>query len=966
MQNKEVQLPSYPVLSLRPVIQQKLEEQRIPVIEAPPGSGKSTLVPFFLLDAEWRQGRTILLLQPRRPAVRALAARLKELGGGQTRVGYITRYERSVPKNPDIIVMTEGIFTRRLLEDPEAGDTAAVILDEFHERSLTTDLAYVLALQCRDLFRPDLRLLVMSATLNTEQFAADPFSILQAEGSLHPLTVHYRPTPAVHTRTGQHHRIGPGAAPEDRSRIEQHGAEECRRWISNNQGSILFFLPGEAEIRRATKALKTSQLSEGVEVHPLYGRLTPREQSRAIAPPKSGRRKIVIATNIAETSLTIEGIHCVVDSGLRRRSIWDPDTGLSRLKTVRISAASATQRAGRAGRLGPGTVIRLWESYERLDEFDPPEIRQADLSGLFLTLAVWGDTLGSSCPWPDPPDSDRQEEALELLRNLAAIDKKGIPTAKGAAMARMPVTPRLASMLTEAATHNKDNKILSSSGNPVHTAIHTAALTAAILEHGDPLRPELRDTYGADLGLRVELLQQAWGTYAPKSKRESSRGSPPPNLSHDLSYDLSRDLSRGPAERVLQEAERLERLASGHNHNHNPRPDNTAGPISPDRTAPATPPVTVPKTSVGESKNSTSPGWLLLGAYPDRIARRTEQGRYRLASGPEARLIEGHRGFAPEWIVAASLHRGQREGLIYLAAALSESEVQAFIAEYAREQEQLSIDENGLLRARRLKILGGPKDAEQTGGLLVSSTPIAPAELSSPQKAFLDLLKLELLKKEGLGRLSSNRITSNRITSNRITSNRITSNSLSSNRLPWSRGAEELRRRIAFLREVQGELWPDISDEALGNRIEEWLGPFLPRKLKQNSLKELPLAQALRSMLPWDLQHKIDQLAPQQLTLPSGTPRRLRYEGGKCILAARIQQLFGLSDTPRVAGVPVEIELLSPAGRPMQITRDLHSFWLHTYPEVRKELRGRYPKHFWPEDPLSAEPTDRSKPRGST
>jgi len=882
MHNQDVQLPSYPVLTLQPAIQQKLMEQRIPVIEAPPGSGKSTLVPFFLLNAEWRQGRTILLLQPRRPAVRALASRLKELGGGQTRIGYITRYERSLPKNPDIIVMTEGIFTRRLLEDPEAGDTAAVILDEFHERSLATDLAYVFARQCRDLFRPDLRLLVMSATLNTEQFSSDPFSVLQAKGSLHPLTVHYRPAPAV--------------------QLEQHGALECRRWISENQGSILFFLPGEAEIRRAAAALRTSQLPKGVEVHPLYGRLSPQEQSRAIAPPKSGRRKIVIATNIAETSLTIEGIRCVVDSGLRRRNSWDPDTGLSRLQTVRISAASATQRAGRAGRLGPGTVIRLWESYERLDEFDPPEIKQADLSGLFLTLAVWGDTQGSSCSWPDPPDAERRTEALELLRELAAIDEKGVPTAKGSTMARMPVAPRLASMLTEAATHN---------------SIHTAALTAAILEHGDPLRPELRDTYGADLGLRVELLQQAWGTDSSK-----------PDLSHDL--------SRGPAERVLQEAERLERLASVHNraHNHNPIPDDTGDTVNPAHPPAASPETsgTVPKNSIGES----SPGWLLLGAYPDRIARRTEQGRYRLASGPEARLIEGQRGFAPEWIVAGALHRGQREGLIYLAAALSEAEVQAFIADHAREQEQLSIDENGLLRARRLKILGGSKDMEQAGGLLVSSTPIAPADLSAPREAFFELLKVELQKKEGL------------------------------DRLPWSRGADELRRRIAFLREVQGEKWPDVSDEALGSRLEQWLGPFLPRRLKQSSLKELPLAQALRSLLPWELQHKIDQLAPEQVTLPSGTPRRLRYEGGRCILAARIQQLFGLPETPRVAGEPVEIELLSPAGRPVQVTRDLHSFWRQTYPQVRKELRGRYPKHFWPEDPLSAEPTDRSKPKGGT
>lgn len=842
MNRSRFNLPDYPVLELRADLQGELGKNRIPVVTAPPGSGKSTLVPFFLLDAEWRQGRSILLLQPRRAAVRALASRLDQLAGGQARIGYITRYEHSVPKRADIIVMTEGIFVRRLLEDPEAADTAAVLLDEFHERSLTTDLAYVLGRQCRELFRPDLRMVVMSATLDALQFSGDPFSLLQAEGSLHPVQIDYRP---------------PQTASLDRTNIEEHGAEICRRQLEQGAGSILFFLPGEAEIRRAAATLEAGPLPDDVDIHPLYGRLSPAEQNRAIAAPHAGRRKVVIATNIAETSLTIDGITSVIDSGLRRHSRWDPDTGLSRLETVRISSASAEQRSGRAGRLAPGIVLRLWEARERLADFDPPEISQADLSGLFLTLAVWGDPEGQSCPWPDPPDPRRRSEALQLLRELEAVDQNGVPTGKGAAMARMPLPPRLAAMLSTAAAAGTTE------------AIRSAALTAAVLEHGDPLRRELRDTYGADLDLRVDLLKQARaGNFSP-------------------------ELAGGAARRILKEAERLERLAG--------RPaDGHAAPAG----------------------YEASPGDLLLSAYPDRIARHTAAGsstdRYRLAAGPEARLVQGDRGFAPEWIVAGAMHRGQREGRIYLAAALSEAEVQAFTTAHGHSEDTLSLDENGQLRARRLRLVGS---------LRVSATPIPPNELADPQSALLALLRAAGLSA-----------------------------------LPWNRNADELRRRMAFLHAVQGDPWPEVSDQALMDTLEQWLAPFLPRKITGGSLQNLPLAAALRSRLPWDLQGRIDELTPQQLTLPSGTPRRLRYEGGRCTLSARIQQLFGLTETPRVAGVPVEIELLSPAQRPVQVTRDLHSFWTQTYPEVRKELRGRYPKHYWPEDPFSAEATDRAKP----
>jgi ATP-dependent helicase HrpB len=860
--NRTIELPDYPVAALQASITEQLERNLVPVLKAPPGSGKSTLVPFFPLEESWRGNGTVLLLQPRRAAVRSLAARLRHLSGGRYSVGHITRYEHSVPNSPAIIVMTEGIFTRKLLDDPELGGVAAVLFDEFHERSLATDLAYVLGLQCRELFRPDLRLAVMSATLDTERFDGEEFTLLEAEGTLHPVSVEHRPVPA-------------------RAAVEQHGAEVCRsRLFDGEEGSILFFLPGEAEIHRAARNLTDGTVPEDVDIYPLYGRLSPEEQSRAIAPSPRGRRKVVIATNIAETSLTIEGISCVIDSGLRRRAGSDPDTGLPRLETVRISAASAKQRAGRAGRMGPGRIIRLWEQGERLEAFDEPEIKRSDLAGLFLTLAAWGDSDGSSCRWPDPPPSERQREAHCLLRDLGALDEKGVPTAKGARMARIPVNPRLAAMLADISERIR---------------FQNAALTAALLEHGDPLRPDLREQYGADLDLRVDLLKRA---------RQG---------------DKPAELSGGAVQRILREAERLDRLVFGTGST-----DGTAGNGDPAGRSGV-------RVSAGRSgaedhesrgvagaTEQYTVGTQLLAAYPDRIAMRTERGRYLLPSGVEAVLIEGERGFAPEWIAAGALHRRQREALIYLAAALHEDEVRSFINARGDTEEHLEADENGNLRARRIKSLGA---------LRVSSTPIPPGKLSDPRRACI-----RLIRERGLGVLE------------------------------FGRNAARLRSRIAFLRSNLGAPWPAVDEETLLERLDEWLLPFLPRSLRKSSLREVPLADALRSLVPWEFQQKLDELAPDTLTLPSGTRRRLRYEEGRCVLSARVQQLFGLRDTPRAAGVPVEIELLSPAGRPVQVTTDLRSFWERTYPEVRRELRGRYPKHHWPEDPFSAEPTDRVRP----
>jgi len=891
-------LENYPIAEIRQEVEPALEANTPLLVDAPPGSGKSTILPLYLLEAEWRKGRRIFLLQPRRAAVRSIAERLRRLIGSREAVGHMTRHDRQMPDAARIVVMTEGIFSRKLIEDPELADGAAVILDEFHERALETDLSYVLAEQCRELFRPDLRLIVMSATIDRGLFGNAGFRCLRAGGRLHPVEVDYAPCP-THTDSAR------------------HGAEVCRGWMeAHDEGSILFFLPGEGEIRRAEAALREADLPENVEIHPLYGRLSPEMQAKAIEPPPSGRRKIVAATNVAETSLTIEGIRCVVDSGLRRKNVLDERTGLERLETVRISAASAEQRAGRAGRLGPGEVIRLWDQRERLEDFDAPEIRRSDLSGLFLRLAVWGDSEGKSCRWPEPPPGQRQEEALELLRELGAVDERLAPTEGGRLMARLPVSPRLAAMLVDAAASGAAvGDSVASGGDPrgakhvdeaaaerksSHRLLAEAALAAALLENGDPLTPAAAEREGADLSRRIELLRDG-------SNRRTSAG-----------------LKEGAARRIHKEAKRLQRaVVSG-----------TSGAVTSVSSAGSGAETTGASGSAATSSRAGI-GFLIAAAYPDRIARRLDRGtEYLLASGVQAHLSGGEHFFAPDWIVAASLHLSGRRGKIHLAAELTQVEIEEILARRATDEQRLDIDDEGRLAARKLRSLGR---------IVVSETAISPAELEAGEKALA-----RALRERGI------------------------------EILPWTKKARQLHDRLAFLRAAGSEpagpgshadadsdpVWPDVSEEALLAGLEQWLLPFVPHPLRKDSLQKLSLTEALLSLLPWRLRNRLDELAPEQYPLPSGSKTRLRYEGARCVLSARIQQLFGMRETPKVAGgVPVEIELLSPAGRPMQITRDLRSFWTHTYPEVRKELRGRYPKHHWPEDPLTAEPTDRTRPK---
>jgi len=832
-----MKLPEYPISNIRDTILYSFKENRIPVIDAPPGSGKSTLVPLYLHSTNRNKEKNtgmsrgaILLLQPRRAAVQAIAERLRELANPEAAIGYITRYEHVVPKNPDVIVMTEGIFVRKVLEDPSLQDTAAVLLDEFHERSMQTDLAYVLARQSRDLFRPDMRIGVMSATLDTTLFNSGQFRIIQAHGTLFPVSHQNTPVPPS-------------------NKLEQYCATVCQERINNNDGNILVFLPGQAEIHRTEKELSAKDIPSDTEVYPLYGRLSPKDQRKALQALPAGRRKIVLSTNIAETSLTIEGISCVIDSGLKRKPFYNPDTGLTRLETIRISQASAEQRAGRAGRLGPGTVIRLWEHNERLEEFDVPEIQTSDLSSLFLTLAVWGDTKGEMCLWPDAPSEQRRSEALQLLKQLEAIDNRLVPTEKGLIMAKMPIDVRLAAMLAEPETTKE---------HPEKKAFSTAVLTAAVLETGDPLTPEESKICGADLMYRIEAIKRF----------------------EDNHY--TRGLKKGTAKRIIKEAERLKKI--------------TTGPYS--------------KKSDWDNTGSNSQlttAKALLSAYPDRIAKHIGQGTYQIPSGRQVKLKTGETGFCPEWIVAGALHISGRSGSVYLAAPLTSEQVKEFSEKHAVSYETLDIDEKGFLNARHIK---------KIDHIIVNETPVNPNQISNPKKAITELLF-----------------------------------SKGPDILPWNKRTEQLKSRLSYLFNIIGYPWPDVCDSTILADMETWLIPFIPAPVTKTALKDIPLYQALLSLVPWKQQQELDSVAPEHYVLPSGSKVPLYYEQDTCRLKARIQQLFGLNETPKAAGNPIEIELLSPARRPVQKTTDIMSFWKNTYPEVRKELRGRYPKHYWPDPP---------------
>ena len=836
-------LPQLPILEALPALGAALASGPAAVLEAPPGAGKSTVVPLALLDAAWLGGRKIVMLEPRRLAARAVALRmaatLGEPVGG--RVGYRMRLDTRVGRETRIEVVTEGILARLLEADPALEDTGLVIFDEFHERSLAADLGLALTRDVQQNLRPELRLLVMSATL-------DGAAVARLLGD----------APRV-TSAGRQYPVEVRHARRDPEHVEREVANTVRRALAEETGDALVFLPGAAEIRRVEQNLNGGELPRGTVVLPLLGELAPEAQDRALAPDPAGRRKVVLATSIAETSLTIEGVRIVVDSGLARRSRFDPGSGMSRLETLAVSLAAAEQRRGRAGRLEPGVCYRVYtEAAERrLPPASTPEVREADLAPLALDLAAWGTEAGA-LGWLDPPPAAHLAQAQQLLAALGAVDATGRILPAGQRMARLGVHPRLARML------------LAARGRP---ATELACRLAALLGERDlaHTRPGERD---ADLTKRLELL--SGGSVA------------------------GLEADRGALARARRLATLFERdLAAA-------RRDGSGG---------------------GASTDVADAGLLLALAYPDRIGRRRgDGGRYLLANGRGAAFAGPDALARQEFLVVADLDAGEREARIHLAAPVPLALLlEHFAAEIAVvDRVEWDRREQAVVARRERRL----------GALVLEELPLKGARPAAEAAAML----------AGLGELG-----------------------LAA--LPWTPAATSLRARVAFLRQVlppaEAAQWPDWSDAALAATLGEWLAPYLEGITRRDHLARLDLASILQARLSYADGQALERLAPTHLTVPSGSRVPIDYALDPPRISVRLQEMFGLAETPTVAGgrAKLAIELLSPARRPVQLTRDLESFWARGYAEVKKELKGRYPKHYWPEDPRVAEPTARVRPR---
>ncbi|MCW8907011.1 MAG: ATP-dependent helicase HrpB, partial [Sedimenticola sp.] len=735
-----------------------------------------------------------------------------------------------------IEVVTEGILTRRLQSDPELKGVGLVIFDEFHERSLQADLSLALALDVRTGLREDLRLLVMSATLDTKTLAAhlENAPVIVGEGRSYPVSVHYLERPP-------------------QGGLVDTAVKGVHRALAETSGDLLLFLPGSGEIRRVADRLGQA-LSDRVALLPLYGDLKRDEQDHALM-PQPGRRRVVLATSIAETSLTIEGISTVVDSGWSRRPCFDPNSGLSRLRTVRVSRAAAEQRTGRAGRLGPGHCYRLWSAAEdaRLLPGHPPELLEADLAPLALELALWGVSEPDRLHWLDEPPRGAYAQARALLQRLDAIDRQGRITPIGRDMASLSLHPRLAYMLLNAGERRS-----------------LATDLAGLLSERDILKRGIGQEPGSDMELRLQALAH-W-------RRGGERG-------------VNREADMAICSRVERAARGWRKL----------RPGRRQGP------------------------DVATTGGLLALAFPDRVAQRRpgSDDRYLLASGRGVRLPEGDPLIRHDYLVVADLDAGQREGRVYRAAGIGLEEIRQLQAAHIEYRQRTDWD------AASASVVAC--EEERFGSIVLDSRP-----LKQPNEEAMIAGMIRGIRQLGLGAL------------------------------PWTRELQQWRQRVESLRFWQPEAgWPDLSDQALLDALEQWLGPYLPGVTRRDHLKSLDLGSILRSRLAWSQQQDLERLAPVHLSLPSGTRKRISYRPGEApLLEVRLQELFGLRQTPAICGgqVPLLLHLLSPAQRPIQVTSDLSSFWDNTYAEVRKELKGRYPKHYWPDDPATAIPTSRVRP----
>ena len=829
---------SLPIGAVLPELKAALDRAGAAVLEAPPGAGKTTLVPLALLDAPWLRGQKLVMLEPRRLAARAAARRMAQMLGedvGDT-VGFRTRLETRVSKKTRIEVITEGILPRMLQSDASLEGIGAVIFDEYHERSLDADLGLALTLETKRYLREELRLLVMSATLDGERIAAllDAPRVTSA-GRSFPIELRYLDRPP-------------------QNRVEAGVASAILRATEDHEGSILVFLPGGAEIRRVERLL--GDLGRNTIVAPLYGDLPPQAQDAALSPAPTGKRKIVLATSIAETSLTIEGIRIVIDGGLARGPHFDPASGMTRLITTRVSQAAAAQRAGRAGRLAPGVAYRLWPEREQtqLAAYAPPEIREADLAPLLLTLAASGNSDPAALSWLDPPPTPALAQARTLLMELGALSADGRITREGEAMAALPLHPRLAHMALRAKERGQGR---------------LAAAIAALLMERDIVRtsPQARDV---DLRLRVELLAEK-------------------NAARDLPAGMS--LDRGGVQRVRDAARQIGRALG---------------------------------LSSDESFDAAETGSVLALAFPDRIAQaRGATGQFRLASGGGAELPVSDALAKQEFLAVAELDGDRKTARIFLAAPLARADIEEDFADRIVASDIIEWDaQSETVLARRQRKL----DALVLEDQVLRDAP--------PEQVIGALLTG--IRALGLAAL------------------------------PWSHEADSFRRRVEFLRRTLGENWPDFSDAALLVTIEDWLAPYLSGFMRRTQFGQIDLAGALAAQLEYAQRRQLDTLAPSHVAVPSGSRIAIDYgEGEVPVLAVKLQEMFGATATPAIAQgkVPLLVHLLSPAGRPLAVTRDLAGFWKNAYPQVRGEMRGRYPKHPWPDDPLAAPPTKRTKQR---
>jgi ATP-dependent helicase HrpB len=831
-----VDFPPLPIDTALPSLKAALRDHNAAVLVAPPGAGKTTRVPLVLAEESWAKEQRILVLEPRRLAARAAAERMARTLGqnvGDT-VGIRIRYDHKISRRTRVEIVTEGVFSRLIIDDPMLAGIGAVLFDEFHERSFDADLGLALARDVQQGLRPDLRLLVMSATLDGARVAAllGDAPVIESAGRAFPVETRY---------------VGRDTRP-----IERQIVETIMRATRAEQGSLLVFLPGVAEIRR-TQGLLENSLDPSTDMVTLYGALTGDEQDRAIAPAPPGRRKIVLATSIAETSITIEGVRIVVDSGLARVPRYEPEVELTRLETVRVSRAAADQRRGRAGRTEPGFCYRLWDEAQTvaLEPFAKPEILAADLSSFALDLAAWGSTP-EQLAFLDQPPRAAFAEATALLAELGALDKDGRITDEGRHLRKLPLPPRLARMVVNSAGTAK---------------ARTAARTALLVGE--------RGLGGDDVDLRERL------NVFLKDRSQRAR------LARQMATDLARLAELPPAEAARAPVPAAD----------DPR----------------------------ETLEEHSVGALLALAYPKRIAKNRSgvAGSFLLANGRGAQIDPTSPLAREPFLSVAELTGSAAAGRILLAAPITLAEIEDHFSDRIEAREEVTFDTARLsLRGRRTRRLGALVLSDQP-------FPVQPNEETG--------LKLAA----GIAAVGIDR-------------------------LPWTKALRQWRDRVMFLHASEGERWPDLSDAALANTAGEWLAPALSTKTAFNDLTADELEAALSRLLPWELARRLEADAPTHFAAPTGSRLPIDYqaEGGPKI-AIRVQELFGLDRHPTIAGgkVPLLIELLSPAHRPVQTTRDLPGFWRGSYAAVRADMRGRYPKHPWPEDPIAALPTRRAKPR---